>query len=199
VSFAGVEGDFDADGCAAAFEVAFAGVGFAVGFAVEVPTAAAAEANALAAAESVGAEAAGAGDDIGALGNALDAAAAAGPDDAALFLCDELEHPERARAATIVTPISPVTRIRIGMAFPPAGMRPTIDDAMLRWVGSQNFASFHPMCFVHCARSRVYWAVWRFSLGRKDSQPVSKLRLEPRTGDLGCGLTDTPAHTASLA
>jgi hypothetical protein len=67
-------------------------VGFGVDFTVEpaevpaVAVAAAAEANALAAAESVGAEAAGAGDDIGALGNELDAAAAAWPDDAALFL-----------------------------------------------------------------------------------------------------------------
>jgi hypothetical protein len=109
----------------------FAGVGLTVGFVVDCPpvpvdgeaAATAAEANALAAAESAGAEAATPGDDIGALGNALDAAAAAGPDDAALLLCDELEHPERARAATIVTPINPVRRARTVMAFPPAGMR----------------------------------------------------------------------------
>jgi hypothetical protein len=121
--------DFDADGVAVGFADVFAGVDFEVGFVVdwptepaEVPAAAAAEAKALAAAESAGAEAATPGDDIGALGSVLDAAAV-GPDDAALLLCDELEHPERASAATIVTPINPVRRIRTVMAFPPAGMR----------------------------------------------------------------------------
>jgi hypothetical protein len=115
----------------------FAGVGLAVGFAVafppepaEVSVAAAADANALAAAESTGADVAAAGEEIGALGNALDRAAAAGPDDAALLSCDELEHPERANAATTVAPINPVRRIRAVMAFPPAGMRTTIDDPM---------------------------------------------------------------------
>jgi hypothetical protein len=109
---------------------AFAGLGFAVGFAVEpeppevaVWLATAADAKALAAAESAGVEAAAAGDDTGALGNALDAAAAAGPDDAALLLCDELEHPERASAATTVTPINPVRRVLTVIVFPPAGMR----------------------------------------------------------------------------
>ncbi len=105
-------------------------VGFEVGFAVdcptepaEVPAAAAAEATALAAAEPAGAEPATPGDDTAALGSVLDAAVAAGPDDAALFLCDELEHPESASAATTVTPTKPVARIRTVMAFPPAGMR----------------------------------------------------------------------------
>jgi hypothetical protein len=154
--------DFDADGAGAAFEVAFA-VALEVGFAVEpgeVPPAATADARALAAAESAGAEAAPPGDEIGALGNALDAAAAAGPDDAALLLCAELEHPERASAATIVTPINPVRRIRTVMAFPPAGMRPTIDDPMMRGARSQNFATFHPMCLVNCWQGRVCYAVW---------------------------------------
>jgi hypothetical protein len=54
--------------------------------ALEVAEATAAEANALAAAESAGVEAARPADEIGALGNALDAAAASGPDDAALLL-----------------------------------------------------------------------------------------------------------------
>jgi hypothetical protein len=74
--------------------VVFTGVGLTAGFAVEpepvdalaVAEATAAEANALAAPESAGAEAATPGDEIDALGNALDAAAAAGPDDAALLL-----------------------------------------------------------------------------------------------------------------
>jgi len=74
--------------------VVFTGVGLTVGFAVEPPepaevvaaAAAAAETIALTAAGSAGVEAATAGDDTGALGNALDAAAAAGPDDAALLL-----------------------------------------------------------------------------------------------------------------
>jgi hypothetical protein len=119
---------------AGAVAEAFAGVGFTVGFAAgfavdcpveppEVPAAATAEANALAAAESAGGETAMPGDEIAGLGSVLDAAAAAGPDDAALLLCDELEHPERASAATTVTPINPVRRTRTVMAFPPAGMR----------------------------------------------------------------------------
>jgi hypothetical protein len=109
---------------------AVAGVGLTAGFVVElepvdalaVAEVAAAETNALAAAGSAGVEAATAGDDTGALGNVLDAAAAAGPDDAALLIWDELEHPERASAATTVTPINPVRRARSVMAFPPAGM-----------------------------------------------------------------------------
>lgn len=111
--------------------VVFTGVGLTAGFVVEPAPAAAVEAAddaaaetiALTAAGSAGVEAATAGDDTGALGNALDAAAAAGADDAALLLCDELEHPERASAATTVTPINPVRRVRTVIVFPPAGMR----------------------------------------------------------------------------
>ena len=81
--------------------IVFAGVGLTAGFAVvaappelaeaeAVCEATAAEAKALAAAESAGADVATPGDETGALGNplgnALDAAAAAGPDDAALLL-----------------------------------------------------------------------------------------------------------------
>jgi hypothetical protein len=72
--------------------IVFTGVGLTVGFAVEPPdvpaevvAAAAAETIALTAAGSAGVEAATAGDEMGPLGNALDAAAAAGPDDAALL------------------------------------------------------------------------------------------------------------------
>jgi hypothetical protein len=126
VSLAGVEGDFDADG----FGVALA-VAFAVAFGVvdcpvepaEVPAATTADGKALAATESAGAEAATPADDVGALGSVLDAADVAGPDDAALLLCEELEHPESASAATTVTPTHPVTRTRTVMAFPPEGMR----------------------------------------------------------------------------
>ena len=74
--------------------VVFTGVGLTVGFAVEpepvdaleLAEAIAAEANALTAAGSAGVEAATAGDEMGALGNALDATADVGPDDAALLL-----------------------------------------------------------------------------------------------------------------
>jgi hypothetical protein len=62
------------------------------------------------------------GDEIAAFGAALDAAALAGPDDTALLLCDEPEHPESASAATTVTPSNPVTRTRTVMALPPAGI-----------------------------------------------------------------------------
>jgi hypothetical protein len=125
-------GDLVGDGVAAglvvadAFAVVFAGAGFEVGGTVDPLTEAAevpatAEATALAAAESAGAEAATAGDDTGAPATAEDAAA--GPDDAALLLCEELEHAVRASAATTVAPTKPVTRTRTIMSFPPAGMR----------------------------------------------------------------------------
>jgi hypothetical protein len=134
VSFVGVGdglglADFEGDavaagvGVAPAFAVLFAlalGVGFAVDPGTEAAEVALAEAGALA-----GAEVATPGDDIGALGSVLDAAALAaraGPDDAALLLCDELEHAERASAAATVTPTHPVTRKRTVMSFPPAGM-----------------------------------------------------------------------------
>ena len=128
-----VSGDLVGDGVAEVFAgvlpVGFE-VGFEVGFAVdcpvepaEVPAAATAEAFALATAEPAGAEPATPVDDTAALGSVLDAAVAAGPDDAALLLCDELEHPESASAATTVTPTKPVTRERTVMAFPPEGMR----------------------------------------------------------------------------
>jgi len=88
VSLGGVAGDFEADGVGAAF----AGVAFELGLAVGCPVepavvaaAVVAEANALAAAESAGAEAVTPGDETAALGSVLDAAADAGPDDAALL------------------------------------------------------------------------------------------------------------------
>ena len=122
-------GDLVGDGVAEAFAGVLP-VGFEVGFEVdcpvepaEVPAAATAEATALATAEPAGAEPATPVDDTAALGSVLDAAVAAGPDDAALLLCDELEHPESASAATTVTPTKPVTRERTVMAFPPEGMR----------------------------------------------------------------------------
>ena len=77
--------------------IVFTGVGLTVGFVVEPEppdalaeavafAAAAADTIALTAAGSADVEPAAAGDETGALGNALDAAAVAGPDDAALFL-----------------------------------------------------------------------------------------------------------------
>jgi hypothetical protein len=73
--------------------IVFTGVGLTVGFVVDPElaetvgvAAAAADTIALTAAGSADVEAAAAGDETGALGNALDAAAAAGPDDAALLL-----------------------------------------------------------------------------------------------------------------
>jgi hypothetical protein len=154
-------GDLVGDAVGTAFTVPFA-VGFAVGFAVDcpvepddVPVAAAVEATALAAAESAGAELATPVDDTAALASVLDVAAAAGLDDPALLLCDEPEHPERASAATTVAPTHPVTRKRTVMAFPPEGMRPTIDDGMRRGARSQNFATFHRMCLANCSRTRL--------------------------------------------
>ena len=123
-------GDLVGDGAAAGVFAGVLPVGFDVGFEVdcptepaEVPAAAAAEATALAGAEPAGAEPATPGDDTAALGSVLDAATTAGLDDAALFLCDELEHPESASAATTVTPTKPVARVRTVIVFPPAGMR----------------------------------------------------------------------------
>jgi hypothetical protein len=96
VSLAGADGDFVTAGSG----VVFAGVAFELGLAVgcavepaDVPAAATAEATAVAGAELVGDETATTGDDTAALGSALDATAVAGLDDAALLLCDELEHP----------------------------------------------------------------------------------------------------------
>jgi hypothetical protein len=102
------------------------GVGFAAGCPAEVVAAAIAEVTALDDAESAGAELEAADDEIGALDAALDVAADAGLDDAALLWCDEWEHPERASAVTMVTPSNPVGnpvgRTRTVMYFPPAGM-----------------------------------------------------------------------------
>lgn len=123
-------GDLVGDGVATGAFAEALPVGFELGFAVgcpvelaEVPAEAAAEARALATAEPAGAEPATPGDDTAALGRVLDAATTAGLDDAALFLCDELEHPESASAATTVTPTKPVARVRTVIFFPPAGMR----------------------------------------------------------------------------
>jgi hypothetical protein len=156
----------------------------AEGVADAVAEATAAEAKALAAAESGGAEEATSGDEIAALGNplpkALDAAATAGPDDAALLLCDELEHPESASAATTVTPINPVRRTRTFMAFPPAGMSPTIDDDVGRGVAFAELRQVPPDLSTASVTGSVLLShLARFSLGHSANQSVSKLRLVP--------------------
>ncbi|HEY5051693.1 MAG TPA: hypothetical protein VII50_12400, partial [Acidothermaceae bacterium] len=124
VSLAGAEGDFDADGFGLALAVAFGVVPVTGVAAVAVGWAGVlADPDATAGTEAAGAEPATPVDDTAGLGSVLDAAAATGPDDAALLLCDELEHADSASAATTVTPTHPVTRKRTVMAFPPAGMR----------------------------------------------------------------------------
>lgn len=168
--------------------VVFTGVGLTAGLGVEpeptdalvVADAAAAEAIALTSAGSAEVDAAAAGDEMGALGNALVAAAAAGPDDAPLLLCDELEHPERASAATTVTPINPVRRIRTVTAFPPAGMRPTIDDAIGCGVAFAELRQVPPdLSTASVARSILLGHLDKFSLGRTDNKAVTRLRLAP--------------------